>query len=54
MKQKKKRQPKPPSGMNRTARGPAPERLKITGVKNWEEAVDIAMQKKRPPGGWTK
>jgi hypothetical protein len=38
----------------RTKRGPEPERLKITGVKNWVEAVDIAMQKPRPPGGWPK
>jgi hypothetical protein len=38
----------------RTERGPEPERLKIEGVANWEDAVGIAMQKKKPAGGWPK
>lgn len=32
--------------------GPKPEVLKIEG--NWEDAVKLAMQKKKPPGGWPK
>jgi hypothetical protein len=39
---------------HRTARGPEPERLKITGVKNWEDAVGVAMRKPKPSGGWPK
>jgi hypothetical protein len=42
------------TGTKRTKKGPEPERLKITGVRNWEEAVGIAMQKKKPSGGWAK
>jgi len=38
----------------RTAKGPEPERLKITGVKKWEDAVGIAMRKPKPPRGWPK
>jgi hypothetical protein len=43
-----------PLEARRTTKGPEPERLKITGVANWEDAVGIAMQKKKPPGGWPK
>jgi hypothetical protein len=43
-----------PIEARRTTKGPEPERLKITGVANWEDAVGIAMQKKRPPGGWPR
>ena len=32
--------------------GPKPEVLKIEG--DWEEAVKIAMRKKKPKGGWPK
>ena len=34
--------------------GPEPERLKITGVKQWEDAVGIAMRKPKPAKGWPK
>lgn len=37
-----------------TAHGPEPERLKITGVKRWEDAVSIAMRKPKPARGWPK
>jgi hypothetical protein len=43
-------EPKP----KRTTKGPEPERLKIGGVANWEDAVGIAMQKKKPANGWPK
>jgi hypothetical protein len=33
-------------------RGPKPEVLKIQG--DWEKAVDKALKKKRPPGGWPR
>jgi hypothetical protein len=36
----------------RTLRGPEPERLKINGVKNWEDGVAIALRKPKPTGGW--
>jgi hypothetical protein len=42
--------PKP----KRTAKGPEPERLKISGVANWEDAVGIAMKKKKPASGWPR
>lgn len=32
--------------------GPEPERLKIHG--DWVAAIDMALTKKRPPGGWPK
>jgi hypothetical protein len=43
-----------PDKPKRTAKGPEPERLKINGVANWEDAVGIAMQKKKPAGGWPR
>ncbi len=48
------KQSRKPLEAKRTAKGPEPERLKITGVANWEDAVGIAMQKKKPAGGWPK
>ena len=39
---------------HRTAKGPEPERLKITGFRNWENAVSAAMRKPKPPSGWPK
>jgi hypothetical protein len=39
---------------HRAIKGPEPERLKITGVKRWEDAVSIAMRKKKPARGWPK
>jgi hypothetical protein len=41
-----------PLEARRTDRGPEPERLKIDG--NWKAAVRVAMQKRKPPGGWPK
>jgi len=38
----------------RTVKGPEPERLKISGVANWEDAVGIAMKKKKPASGWPR
>ena len=32
--------------------GPEAERVKIEG--DWEDAVDVALRKKRPVGGWPK
>jgi hypothetical protein len=32
--------------------GAEPERLKIE--MDWADAVDMALKKKRPPGGWPK
>jgi len=43
-----------PVEAHRTAKGPEPERLKITGVKHWEDAVSIALRKKKPVRGWPK
>lgn len=39
------------TAMKRTRHGPKPERFKITGYANWEDAVSIGMKKPRPPGG---
>jgi len=36
----------------RTAHGPEPERFRIEGYANWEDAVKVALRKPRPPGGW--
>lgn len=33
-------------------RGPKPEHVKIEG--DWEDAIDTALRKKRPVGGWPK
>jgi hypothetical protein len=38
----------------RITKNQEPERLKITGVADWEDAVGAAMLKKRPPEGWPK
>lgn len=34
--------------------GPEPERLKIEGFENWEDAVRAGLKKPPPPGGWPK
>lgn len=47
-----KRPAKPPA--KRTAKGPDPERLKITGFRNWENAAAALVQAKKPQGGWLK
>ena len=38
----------------RIAKGPEPERLKITGFRKWEEAAAALVKAKKPPGGWPK
>ena len=38
----------------KTVHGPEPERLKITGVRRWEDAVAIAVRKRKPAKGWPK
>ena len=50
----KKRNQKLVQSEQRHSHGPEPERLKITGVKKWEDAVAIAMRKKKPAKGWPK
>jgi len=35
-------------------KGPQPERLKIKGYRNWENAVAAAMRKPKPAKGWPK
>ena len=35
-----------------TKRGPEAQTLKIEG--DWEDAVRVALGRKRPPGGWPK
>jgi hypothetical protein len=50
----KKHGHEPIKGEHRTTKGPEPERLKITGVKRWDDAVSIAMRKKKPARGWPK
>jgi hypothetical protein len=40
--------------LHRTEKGPEPERLKITGFRNWESAVAAAMRKPKPAKGWPK
>ena len=34
--------------------GPEPERLKVSGYKNWEDAIAPILGKRRPPGVWSK
>jgi hypothetical protein len=46
---KRRKHPKP---RKEAKRGPKPERLKID--MDWEQAVSIAMKKKKPAGGWPK
>ncbi|HEV2329842.1 MAG TPA: hypothetical protein VGY56_13750 [Verrucomicrobiae bacterium] len=41
-----------PHGKRQVVKGPEPERLKIEG--DWVDAIDTALKKKRPPGGWPK
>jgi len=44
--------PRPRKKSSQSRHGPEPERLKIEG--NWVSAIDQALKKKRPPGGWPK
>jgi hypothetical protein len=38
----------------RTTKGPEPERLKVSGFRNWEDAAAKLVRAKKPPGGWPK
>jgi hypothetical protein len=38
----------------RTRHGPEPERFKIEGYANWQDAVKVALRKPKPLGGWPK
>jgi hypothetical protein len=40
--------------LTRHTKGPEPERLKVSGYKNWEDAVAPILGKRRPPGAWSK
>jgi hypothetical protein len=51
--QSKQHAPLEASG-KRTTKGPEPERLKISGYKNWEDAIAPILGRRRPPGGWAK
>jgi hypothetical protein len=44
---KKAKQSKP-AIVNRTKRGPEPERFKITGYASWEEAAAMLVRKPKP------
>jgi hypothetical protein len=44
----------PLEGSRRTTKGPEPERLKISGFRNWEDAAAKLVRAKKPPGGWPK
>ena len=50
----KNKQAHKPIEAKRTTKGPEPERLKITGVANWEDAVGIVMKKPKPATGWPR
>jgi hypothetical protein len=39
---------------DRSGPGPEPERLKIEGYDDWEDAVRDGLKKKPPAGGWPK
>ena len=59
MSEKKQKPPIKPdtvraSEPRRTTKGPEPEMFKINGYANWEDAVTVAMKKKKPAGGWPK
>jgi hypothetical protein len=38
----------------KASHGPEPERFKISGYANWEDAVKVALHKKKPARGWPK
>lgn len=51
----KKRKHKPkstPTTVRENRPGPKPEVLKID--MDWQDAIKLAMQKKKPPDGWPK
>ena len=58
MSDKSKEQPKHPSApleaSGKYRHGPEPERFKISGYVNWEDAVAVALRKPRPKRGWPK
>jgi hypothetical protein len=41
-------------GTKQVRHGPEPDRFKIEGYANWEDAVKVALRKKKPKGGWPK
>ncbi len=43
-----------PLEASRHTKGPEPERFKIEGYANWQDAVKVALRKPKPPGGWPK
>ncbi|MGA2604483.1 MAG: hypothetical protein ABSG14_09670 [Verrucomicrobiia bacterium] len=50
----KKHKRQPIKAGRHTAHGPEPQRFKITGYANWEDAVKVALHKKKPKRGWPK
>ena len=58
MNNKAKAQPKQPAApvqaSERHAKGPEPERLKISGYAKWEDAAAAVVRARKPPGGWPK
>ena len=58
MNEKKREQAKPPAApvqaSERHAKGPEPERLKISGYAKWEDAAAAVVRARKPPGGWPK
>ncbi|HEY5231913.1 MAG TPA: hypothetical protein VIK35_00050 [Verrucomicrobiae bacterium] len=43
-----------PKTPKRTAKGPEPERLKISGYRKWQDAIAPILGKRRVPGAWAK
>ena len=57
MNSKKKERQSPAAQLatsGRTTKGPEPERLKLDGYANWQDAAAAMVRAKRPPGGWPK
>jgi hypothetical protein len=50
----KQHRQQPVKAARRTAHGPEPERFKISGYPNWQDAVKVALHKKKPARGWPK
>jgi len=44
----------PLEASSRHKKGPEPERFKVEGYANWEDAVKVALRKSKPKGGWPK
>ena len=59
MREKKREQAKQPASPLEatgkcTRHGPEPERLKIEGYANWEDAAAVMARARKPPSGWPK